>query len=104
MGLEAEIWASRLGEGGAEEEKEKKEEKIPHMCESIGHRPLWGRCPKSDFTHAKKQGTPLCIAPKRKTKKPFLGTPRTIIQDVLATQKSIRLNCLNAKFRLMPFL
>ena len=51
MGLEAGIWASRLGfEGGGmeeEEEKEKKEkEKIPHMCESIGHRPLRGRCPK----------------------------------------------------------
>ena len=52
MGLQAEIWAWRLGGGGrgAEEEKEKeekeKEEKIPHMCESIGHRPLRGRCPK----------------------------------------------------------
>ena len=55
MGLEAGIWASRLryrpggwGEGGTEKkEKEKeKEEKIPHMCESVGHRPLWGRCPK----------------------------------------------------------
>ena len=55
LGLQAGIWASRLrygpggwGEaGGAEEEEkeEKKEEKIPHMCESIGHRPLWGRCP-----------------------------------------------------------
>ena len=33
MGLEA-------GGRGAEEEKEEKEEKIPHMCESIGHRPL----------------------------------------------------------------
>ena len=30
--------------GGMKEEKEK--EKIPLMCESIGHRPLWGRCPK----------------------------------------------------------
>ena len=41
MGLEA------GGRGGTkEEEKEKeKEEKIPHMCESIGHRPLRGRCP-----------------------------------------------------------
>ena len=58
MGLEAGIWASRLrygpggwGEGGrgAEEEKKEKEkeEKIP-MCESIGHRPLRGRCPKND--------------------------------------------------------
>ena len=42
MGLEAEIWARRLGEGGAEEEEKKKkeEEKIPHMYESIGHQPL----------------------------------------------------------------
>ena len=29
------------------EKKEEKEEKIPHMCVSIGHRPLRGRCPKS---------------------------------------------------------
>ena len=51
LGLETGIWASRLGfEGGGteEEEEEKKEkEKIPHMCESIGHRPLMGRCPKA---------------------------------------------------------
>ena len=55
MGLKARIWASRLryglggrGEGGTEKKKEEeKEEKIPHMCESIGHRPLWGRCPKA---------------------------------------------------------
>ena len=43
MGLKAEIWALRLGEGGTKEEK--KEEKIPHIYESIGHLPLWGRCP-----------------------------------------------------------
>ena len=73
LGLEARIWASRLGlrsrdwdlgfktgiwvarlglegrpEGGTKE-KEKEEEKIPHMCESIGHRPLWGLCPKSEL-------------------------------------------------------
>ena len=66
LGLQAGIWASRLryrpgGWGGAEKKKEKKEkqkkkkekekeekkEKIPHMCESIGHRPLQGRCPKT---------------------------------------------------------
>ena len=47
MGLQAEIWAWGLGGGGGtKEEKEKEEEKIPHMCESIGHRPLRGRCPK----------------------------------------------------------
>ena len=41
MGLE-------VGGGGTEEEEEEKEkEKIPHMCESMGHRPLRGRCPKS---------------------------------------------------------
>ena len=38
-------------EGGGTEKKEKKkekkkkEEKIPNMCENIGHQPLWGRCP-----------------------------------------------------------
>ena len=37
MGLEAEIWAWRLGDGGmGAAEKKKEEEKIPHMCESIG--------------------------------------------------------------------
>ena len=28
------------------EKENEEEEKIP-PCESIGHRPLWGRCPKS---------------------------------------------------------
>ena len=37
MGLKA--WEKE----GAEEEKK---EKIPHMCESVGYRPLRGRCPK----------------------------------------------------------
>ena len=54
MGLQAEIWAWRLGGGGRgaeeEKEKEKEEEKIPHMYESIGHRPLWGRCPAPPST------------------------------------------------------
>ena len=27
--------------------KKEKKEKIPHMCESIDHRPLRGRCPKT---------------------------------------------------------
>ena len=39
------------GRGGAEEKKEEeKKEKIPHMCESIGHRPLRGRCPAPPST------------------------------------------------------
>ena len=39
--------------GGAEEEKEeekKEKEKIPRMCESIGHRLLRGRCPAPSST------------------------------------------------------
>ena len=55
MGLEAEIWAWRWG--GTKEEKE--EEKIP-LCESIGHRPLRGRCPAPtlNYNHdLPKQGT-----------------------------------------------
>ena len=54
MGLEA------GGRGGVEEKEEEEEEKIPHMCESIGHRPLWGRCPASslNFDHnLLRQGT-----------------------------------------------
>ena len=53
LGLEAGIWASRLryrpggwGKGGTKKEKKEEKEKIPHVCESIGHRPLRGRCPK----------------------------------------------------------
>ena len=55
MGLE-------VGGGGTEEkeeEEEEKEEKIP-LCESIGHRPLRGRCPAPtlNYNHdLPKQGT-----------------------------------------------
>ena len=42
MGLDAEILAQRWERG-----TKKEEEKIPHMCESTGHRPLRGRCPKT---------------------------------------------------------
>ena len=48
MGLEAGGW------GDVEEEK------IPHICESIGHRPLWGRCPAPSLNYhcnLLKQGT-----------------------------------------------
>ena len=51
MGLE-------VGGGGTEEKKEEKE-KIP-LCESIGHRLLWGRCsaPTLNYNHdLPKQGT-----------------------------------------------
>ena len=65
MGLQAEIWAWRLGEGGAEEEKKKEKEKTPHMGESIGHRPLWGRCPAppstSTTTYLSRARVPLTI-------------------------------------------
>ena len=41
------------------EEKEEEKEKIP-LCESIGHRPLWGRCPAPTLHYnldLPKQGT-----------------------------------------------
>ena len=40
--------------GGTKEKKKEEEEKFP-LCESIGHRPLRGRCPKrgKQFYHAK---------------------------------------------------
>ena len=49
FGLETGIWASRLGfeGGGTEKMEEEEKEKIPHMFESIGHRPFQGRCPAS---------------------------------------------------------
>ena len=44
MGLE-------VGAGGTEEEeKEEEKEKIP-LCESIGHRPLRGRCPAPSLNY-----------------------------------------------------
>ena len=52
MGLE-------VGGGGTEKEEEKETEKIP-LCESIGHRPLRGRCPSLtlNYNHnLPKQGT-----------------------------------------------
>ena len=70
LGLKARIWASSLGfgpqdwnlglgtgiwGGGAEEEEEEKEI-IPHMCKSIGHRPL--PCFPLNFKHnLLRQGT-----------------------------------------------
>ena len=38
--------------GGVTEKEEKEEEKIP-LCESIGHRPLRGRCPKTTTNYTK---------------------------------------------------
>ena len=50
MGLEAE---GRAGTKEKEEKEEKKEEQI--MCERIGHRPLWGRCPKRNARGKKRK-------------------------------------------------
>ena len=41
MGLEA---------GGRGDVEEEKEEKIAYMYESIGHQPLWDRCPPPPLT------------------------------------------------------
>ena len=54
LGLKDRIWTLRLGfgpqsriwVGGGMEREKKEKEKIPHVCESIGHRPLRSRCPK----------------------------------------------------------
>ena len=35
---------------GLETEEEEKKKKIPHVCESVGHRPLWSRCPAPSTT------------------------------------------------------
>ena len=43
LGLEPWGWMEKKKK---KKEKEKEEEKISHMCECIGHRPLWGRWPK----------------------------------------------------------
>ena len=53
LGLGTGIWASRLGAGGRTEDEE---EKIRHMCESIGHRPIRGRCQKRDVRHSSWNG------------------------------------------------
>ena len=56
LNLEAQIPAQGPKSQLLEEEKEN----IPHMCESIGHRPLRGRCPAPslNFNHnLLKQGT-----------------------------------------------
>ena len=47
MRLEFKPRESRLGFEGGTEKKMEEKEKIPHKCESIGHRPLRGRCPKA---------------------------------------------------------
>ena len=48
-------------EGGsrAAAPKEKEEEKIPLMCESIGHRPFRGRCPKGAMTEPQERNDKL---------------------------------------------
>ena len=52
FGLKTRIWAPRPGyelrRGWMEKKKKEKEEEKFLLCESIGHRPLWGHCPKGD--------------------------------------------------------
>ena len=75
LGLKTGIWVLGLGyglwgwdmglkaggRGGTKKKKKKKEEKISHMCESIGHRPLRGRCPKMTFFDQKVDYLSTCI-------------------------------------------
>ena len=51
MGLETRNWALRAEDGEGDEEEEGEEEEISPMCESIGHQPLRGRCPKRGPTN-----------------------------------------------------
>ena len=55
LGIRGWVWSLKarieaLKGGGMEkkkkEEEKKMEEKISHVCDNIGHQPLWGRCPK----------------------------------------------------------
>ena len=55
MGLGTRIWASKLG-GRADERTEEEKEKISHMCETIGYRPLRERCPKKKEDKEVKEG------------------------------------------------
>ena len=48
-------------------------------------------------------GTPLSITPRTKTKKPILGTPKSIKYMVWAIQKPSRPNPPKADFFLNPF-
>ena len=59
MGLQAEIWAWRLGEGGGAEEEEKEEEKFPHVRKHRSSAPLGPLpCSPLNFNHnLLKQGT-----------------------------------------------
>ena len=54
LGLKTGICASRLEFGLRDWDlrrgMKEKEEKIPHICESIGHQPLRGRCPATPST------------------------------------------------------
>ena len=47
----------RLERGGTFGEGEEGE--ISPMCESIGHRPLWGRCPKGEEKEEKEKRYPM---------------------------------------------
>ena len=53
MGLETRIGASTGGRTEKKKEKERKE-KFP-LCESVGHRPLRGRCPKAEAEMQQRQ-------------------------------------------------
>ena len=44
-----------LESGGGTKKKEKKEKEKFLLCESIGHWPLWGRCPKAEAEMQQRQ-------------------------------------------------
>ena len=40
-----------FGAAAQKEEEGEGEGEIPYMCGSIGHRPLWGRCPAASLNY-----------------------------------------------------
>ena len=81
LDLETGIWASRLEFGPrdwdlrGERRTEKEEDKIPHMCESLGHRPLWGHCPKVE-----------CDGPTDRCRKQGVESRRTRLKIAMLVQ------------------
>ena len=63
MGFKAEIWAWRLGGGVWRRSRRRRIRNFP-ICESIGHRPLQGRCPApltTIITYSSRAQIPLTI-------------------------------------------
>ena len=88
MGLE-------VGGKGYTKEKKKEEEKIPHMYESIGQRPLRGRCPKRSWARSRRISFPLSFSNLKPKKRAEIGKSSTFLK----LQRKESLSC-NRRFLL----